>query len=152
MNREIRDDAAIAFTRGFYAALGNGAPIKTAYDLGKSQVAIEISSDATLTADSRKMIPIDSLTPKQESLIRLFCKQEPLTIFDDKMPTLSPPLSQPEPPISADFLYDAYICYVDREPDSTWVWDTLVPKLDSAGLNVAVSGDIATPGVAQVVN
>jgi hypothetical protein len=152
MNREIRDDAAIAFTRGFYTAIGNGEPINKAYDLGKSQVAIEISSDATLTADSRKMIPIESLTPKQESLIRLFCKQEPLTIFDDKMPTLSPPLSQPEPPISADFLYDAYICYVDREPDSTWVWDILLPKLEQSGLKVAVSGDVETPGVAQVVN
>jgi CHAT domain len=53
MSREIRDDAAIAFTRGFYTALGNGEPIKNAYDFGKSQVAIEISSDTTI--DSRKL-------------------------------------------------------------------------------------------------
>jgi hypothetical protein len=47
------------------------------------------------------------------------------------------------------FRYDAYVSYVDREPDATWVWDTLV---DGAGLRVAVSGDVEEPGVARVVN
>ena len=50
------------------------------------------------------------------------------------------------------FRYDAYISYVDREPDSTWVWDTLVPRLEVAGLRIAVSGDVDKPGVARVVN
>jgi hypothetical protein len=50
------------------------------------------------------------------------------------------------------FRYDAYISYVDKEPDATWVWDTLVPKLEDAGLRVAVSGDSGDPGVARVVN
>ncbi len=56
------------------------------------------------------------------------------------------------------FRYDAYVSYVDREPDATWVWDTLVPRLvetqnlASLHLRVAVSGDVEQPGVARVVN
>lgn len=50
------------------------------------------------------------------------------------------------------FDYDAYISYVDTEPDTTWVWDTLVPRLKKAGLKIAVSGDVDEPGVARVVN
>nr|MBC8446775.1 TIR domain-containing protein [Chloroflexota bacterium] len=49
------------------------------------------------------------------------------------------------------FRYDAYVSYVDEEPDSTWVWDTLLPRLEDAGLRVAVSGDVEAPGVARVV-
>lgn len=50
------------------------------------------------------------------------------------------------------FRYDAYVSYVDQEPDGTWVWDSLVPRLEEAGLRVAVSGDVEKPGVARVVN
>jgi hypothetical protein len=49
------------------------------------------------------------------------------------------------------FRYDAYISYVDSEPDATWVWDDLVPRLTRSGLRVAVSGDVEQPGVARVV-
>jgi TIR domain/CHAT domain len=151
MSREIRDDAAIAFTRGFYTALGNGEPIKNAYNFGKSQVAIEISSD--LTAGSRKFTPIENLesgTVDSEYLIPRFFQKEPLTIFDSDILQSSP--SKTEQSISGDFLYDAYICYVDREPDRLWVWDTLVPRLERAGIEVAVSGDVDIPGVPKIVN
>jgi hypothetical protein len=50
------------------------------------------------------------------------------------------------------FRYDAYVSYVDREPDATWVWETLVPRLKGAGLRFAVSSDVNEPGVARVVN
>jgi hypothetical protein len=50
------------------------------------------------------------------------------------------------------FRYDAYVSYIDREPDATWVWDTLVPRLETAGLRVVVSGDVETPGIGRVVN
>lgn len=49
------------------------------------------------------------------------------------------------------FHYDAYISYVDRPPDSIWVWEVLLPRLEAAGLRVAVSGDVEQPGVARVV-
>ncbi|MFN8490177.1 MAG: caspase family protein [Caldilineaceae bacterium] len=54
--------------------------------------------------------------------------------------------------IDSDFRYDAYISYVDKGADSQWVWETLVPKLEAAGVRVAVSGDVEEPGVARVVN
>lgn len=50
------------------------------------------------------------------------------------------------------FRYDAYINYVDKEPDTTWVWDTLLPRLEATGLRVAVSGDSVDPGVPHVVS
>lgn len=56
------------------------------------------------------------------------------------------------PQVGSGFRYDAYISYVDLEPDSTWVWDTLLPRLEDAGLKIAVSGDVEQPGVARVVN
>ncbi|MBW4533660.1 MAG: caspase family protein [Pleurocapsa minor HA4230-MV1] len=56
------------------------------------------------------------------------------------------------PQVEPGFRYDAYISYVEREPDTTWVWDTLLPRLEDAGLKIAVSGDVEEPGVARVVN
>jgi hypothetical protein len=50
------------------------------------------------------------------------------------------------------YRYDAYVSYVDREPDTTWVWESLVPKLEAAGVRVAVSGDSADPGVPKLAS
>lgn len=50
------------------------------------------------------------------------------------------------------FRYDAYLSYVDREPDATWVWGTLLPRLEAAGLRVAVAGDSESAGVPRLVN
>jgi len=44
------------------------------------------------------------------------------------------------------FRYDAYVSYVEQEPDAAWVWSTLVPRLEEAGLRVAVSGDVVPIG------
>ncbi len=49
------------------------------------------------------------------------------------------------------FRYDAYLSYVDRAPDSTWVWETLVPRLEREGLRLVVSGASPDPGVPLVV-
>ena len=56
------------------------------------------------------------------------------------------------PPVDGDarFHHDAYVSYAAA--DSGWVWDTLVPSLERAGVRVAVSDDVAEPGVARVVN
>ncbi len=55
------------------------------------------------------------------------------------------------PSVDGEFRYDAYISYVDQGGDADYVWDTLVPKLESAGLRIAVSGDSADPGVPRIV-
>jgi hypothetical protein len=54
------------------------------------------------------------------------------------------------PTHDGEFRYDAYVSYAD--PDAEWVWNALVPPLEQAGLRVAVSDDVAVPGVARVVN
>jgi len=55
-------------------------------------------------------------------------------------------------PAGADdeFTYDVYISYTDKEPDSTWVWDTFIPRLEAAGFDparIAVAGEVERPGV-----
>lgn len=50
------------------------------------------------------------------------------------------------------FRYDAYISYVEQEPDETWVWEMLLPRLQTAGLRVAVSDEVWKFGVDRVVN
>lgn len=50
------------------------------------------------------------------------------------------------------FRYDAYLSYADRDPDSTWVWETLIPRLEREGLRLIVSGTSHDPGVPLVVN
>jgi hypothetical protein len=58
-----------------------------------------------------------------------------------------------QPDRSADqYRFDAYVSYVDTEPDSSFVWEQLLPRLERAGLQVAVSGDVEQPGVARVVS
>lgn len=47
--------------------------------------------------------------------------------------------------------YDAYVSYVDRGEDAAWVWETLLPRLEQAGLRLAVSGEVEEPGVDRVV-
>lgn len=56
------------------------------------------------------------------------------------------------PKDSEGFRYDAYVSYVEQEPDETWVWETLLPRLKKVGLRVAVSDDVVQPGVDRVVS
>jgi hypothetical protein len=55
------------------------------------------------------------------------------------------------PKVEGEYRYDAYISYVDKGTDAEFVWDTLVPKLEGAGLKVSVSGDSAEPGVPRII-
>jgi Caspase domain/TIR domain len=50
------------------------------------------------------------------------------------------------------YKYDVYVSYSEKDPDATWVWETLLPQFEQAGLKVAVSDDVAELGVARVVN
>ena len=43
MGQDIRDDAAIAFTEGFYEELGSGETIESAYKLGCNRIQLEIN-------------------------------------------------------------------------------------------------------------
>ena len=43
MNQEIREDAAIAFSKGFYRALGYQCSVEQAYEFGRNAIQLEIS-------------------------------------------------------------------------------------------------------------
>ncbi|WP_206603272.1 SUMF1/EgtB/PvdO family nonheme iron enzyme [Leptolyngbya ohadii] len=46
MNQAIRDDAAIAFSKGFYLALGYECSVEEAYEFGKNAIQLEISGSS----------------------------------------------------------------------------------------------------------
>jgi curved DNA-binding protein CbpA len=48
MNQEIRDDAAIAFAKGFYRALGYECSVEQAYEFGKNAIQLEISGSSKM--------------------------------------------------------------------------------------------------------
>ena len=63
MNQEIRDDAAIAFSIGFYRALGYACGIEDAYKFGCNAIQLEISgsSPRSMVAEpQRKLEVIDT--------------------------------------------------------------------------------------------
>lgn len=56
-----------------------------------------------------------------------------------------------EPKDTEGFRYDGYLVYADREPDRTYVWETLEPRLTAAGLRIAVAHDVEAPGVERII-
>jgi hypothetical protein len=128
MNQAVRDDAAIVFAEDFYQGIGDGLSIEKAFELGRNAVLMEIES--RFSTDDRKLnLPLGNV-PKQPLLNHLI-----------------PILKKKD-----GFCYDAYISYVEQEPDASWVWNTLIPRLEQAKLRIAISGDRERPGVARVKN
>lgn len=66
MNQEIRDDAAIAFSKGFYRALGYDCSVEEAYEFGCNAIQLEITGSSIVrsaTADSiRKAEVVTAVT------------------------------------------------------------------------------------------
>ena len=66
MNQPIRDDAAIAFSIGFYRALGYGGSFKDAFKFGKNAIQLAIGDDAmsrsAIAEEMRKLVPIDDVS------------------------------------------------------------------------------------------
>jgi hypothetical protein len=51
------------------------------------------------------------------------------------------------------FRYDVFVSYAEEnDHDADWVWETLLPHLEEAGLEVAISDDVREAGVSRVVN
>ncbi|MDZ8257004.1 CHAT domain-containing protein [Nostoc sp. ChiQUE01b] len=99
MNREIGDEAAIAFSIGFYDSVGAGKSIEVAYKLGCNSIALEFSS----STPSRKLIPIQSPEDRQtllspDHLIPVLKKKENLNVIvTSASPSVSINKSQLEP-------------------------------------------------------
>jgi WD40 repeat protein len=78
MSHEIPDEAAIAFSIGFYDAIGAGETVETAYKLGCSAIETDLSTTPT---PSRKLIPIQSSeekSPLPDRLIPVLKKKQNL--------------------------------------------------------------------------
>lgn len=162
MKESIGDQAAIEFSIGFYDALGRGNSIEFAFDSGK--VAMQLNSTGssempvlwkgTTQNEIASETKLGNLTPKKQSTIsfkkptsRNIPSSIDLTLDEEEC------ISEIETPeVQEEYKYDAYITYVDHQPDSTWVWSKLIPRLKEAHLHIAVSGELENLGVAQVVN
>ncbi|WP_017302024.1 SUMF1/EgtB/PvdO family nonheme iron enzyme [Nodosilinea nodulosa] len=74
MNQEIRDDAAIAFAKGFYRGLGYECSIERSFELGKNVIQLEISGSSKVRSAvgdaARKAEVVDAInqTPLLEHL------------------------------------------------------------------------------------
>lgn len=98
MNREIPDEAAIAFSIGFYDGIGAGTTVEDAYKLGCSAIETDLPATSTF---SRKLIPIQSPEKKtllSDYLIPVLKKKQNLnTIVPSARPSLSIKKSQLKP-------------------------------------------------------
>jgi hypothetical protein len=56
MNQAIRDDAAIAFAKGFYRALGYNCSIEEAYEFGCNAIQLEITGDSTTRSGTTESV------------------------------------------------------------------------------------------------
>ncbi len=94
MSHEIQDDAAIAFSKGFYLALGYGCSIDDAFEFGKNAIQLEISGSSkkrsAISEVQRQMEVIDAVknTPIPEHLKPILKKKATLT-SDSSPNTLS---------------------------------------------------------------
>ena len=94
MNQEIRDDAAIAFSKGFYRALGYACSIEHSFELGCNAIQLEISGSSVVRSGvsetERKLGVADAVAkiaiPEHQKPI---LKQKPTL-----MPNLSPSPNQ----------------------------------------------------------
>ena len=55
MNQAIRDDAAIAFSKGFYRALGYACPIEEAFEFGCNAIQLEISGSLVVRSTATEV-------------------------------------------------------------------------------------------------
>ena len=77
--KEIQDDAALLFTKGFYDALFNGETYRDAYELGCNRIHLELFANNN---SERKLVPVYS--EPQDDYINL--EQHEILLFLEKDP------------------------------------------------------------------
>ncbi len=133
MNQAIGDRAAVKFAKGFYQAIAGNKSFVEAFEFGCNSIDLQ-------------GIPESSTPVLKYRAKELFFRLD--EGFDCQA------ASEQKQGNSQDDAckYDVYVSYVDQEPDTTWVWEILLPRLEQSHLRIAVSGDIDIPGVARIVN
>jgi hypothetical protein len=92
-NKAIRDDAAIAFAKGFYGALGDGENIQSAMEAGCLQIQLDVYNSKN---SDRKLVPIYSeieeeyIELEEHKVLTLLTKEELNEILDIPDKKLSP--------------------------------------------------------------
>ncbi len=133
MSDQVSVKTGIALAQGFYPRLRKLGAV----DIALQQAATGLAERHDIT------VPALFSRYRDKPLFNLIPQSPHKTA-----PNLAHPTNRDEPEVE----YDAYISYVDEDPDSSWVWDVLLPQLEDAGLKVAVSGETDLVGVAQIVN
>jgi formylglycine-generating enzyme required for sulfatase activity len=98
IKQEIRDDAAIAFSKGFYRALGYNCTLEEAYELGRNAIQLEISGYAkTLDTQSKIQRKAEVVNVVSHTYI-----PEHLKPILKKKPNPNPGLIETAPPIAPE--------------------------------------------------
>ncbi|MEP0925356.1 SUMF1/EgtB/PvdO family nonheme iron enzyme [Leptolyngbya sp. ST-U4] len=90
MNQKIRDDAAIAFSKGFYRALGYECSIEEAYEFGKNAIQLEISGSSkvlrsTVTEQQRKAEVVDAVAKEIPEHLKPVLRRKPTLIQSNQV-------------------------------------------------------------------
>ncbi len=86
--KEIRDDAALLFTKGFYDALFNDMTYKEAYELGCNRIHLELYKSNN---SGRKLVPVyseeksDYIDLEQHEIL-LFLEKNPPNLIENDIP------------------------------------------------------------------
>ena len=174
-HRSAQDDAAGSLIKaglpdGYYERLaaGRGRAILSSSRDTESSYVLPAAANSLFTR--HLLAGLKGGVPSEDGLVRVF------DLFEYVQPRVTSDQPNQHPVFKADleenfpvglylggkkdvatrdeegFRYDAYLSYADRAPDSTWVWETLIPRLEREGLRLVVSGTSRDPGVPLVVN
>lgn len=98
MNQAIRDDAAIAFSIGFYRALGYDKSIEESFGFGKNAIQLAIGDDSksreAIAEEMRKLVPIGEIS---EAFIEEHLKPV-LKVNQHLLDLINPMQPEPKPP------------------------------------------------------
>ncbi|HEY0602627.1 MAG TPA: CHAT domain-containing protein [Herpetosiphonaceae bacterium] len=159
---EAHDALAAAFAVALYEALWSGQTLGQAAHSARQAIKSQNPTNPTWLAYAVYGHPelrvwlTGQTGPEQTAAPPVDLRQLPP---DRSQATQAPatPLTrsaQPAPVVPAsqpadDFVYDAFVSYLDEDPDRTWVEEQLVPTLVAAGLRICLDRDLIY-GAAQV--
>ncbi|MEM6612814.1 MAG: CHAT domain-containing protein, partial [Cyanobacteria bacterium P01_C01_bin.72] len=135
--KAIRDDAAIAFSKGFYEALGDGKTIAKAFEFGKNRIQLDIYEQES--DRSRKLVPIFAEAENkyvelpEHEVVQLLIKDDSLNSIikfdadsvEDRQEIVNRPLNTKSP-------YKSLSKFTTNDKDLFFGRDRLIYKLTEA--------------------
>ncbi len=133
--KEIRDDAAFAFSKGFYEALGDGETIERAYKFGCNRIQLEIYGSSK---GERKLVPVYSEAESkwvelpQHEVIKLLIKEPLNSIVESSGSLATDSAAILQRPFIARSPYKGLKRFNARDKDLFFGRDRLINKLIEA--------------------